>query len=739
MSNEVALGPVNQGSSEIALGPVNNNSIDLSGFDMSNIGTAAQTNPEHKDPLTAKQNFLASLPSTVQGRFHALTEMGIPAEMAEDGKTITVNGESWGDIHSPQDFVNNLPENISRFAARNMPLIGSSIALAVGGPAAGLGAMTALSAGGAAAGSLTQQVTATSITGDKIDLGETLYQTAMGAASPIAGKAVGKVAEIGLKALQKPLNIILKKSASVYPEIAETLWGLEKGNTAEMIAQFKGGKPISEIIGKTIDGVSIENANIPQKLAQRIFAKGKPTLDIDNFISAYKMHLNNITDKANINVLDEGYRGIFPGLKQETLEAIKKYNTSDLLSNKYSSDNALSVVGKQVREALEIGQRNTFEEAYGSAIKKFYDNGNKMQVDISSDYMALKTMLGPSSSNNPNGIGALLADGKINSHYGNPTERNAIQQLLNLFDPEKRQIMEQLGGISKSFSKQITIEDLVATGQKFSVGGKIYDPTPMTKMDASRVYELFRDAKSPLNQIFKAEGGASKPVEMFRKSLASKLGGINQEFNDITKKYAEFSLLKDEMGNLTKSRLGDMYKDGNLTTAVRDIDNLLGTRILPEVEKLGAAQDLQGFRTNGLNEGIKNFTRNIKDINNIKNESKALIREAMGQFEKVVATPFMEDAKFHSIASDLANQPTSWFRIKSLGFFLSGVALHNPVVGIAGGAFLANPRNAVKILEMAGPEGAATAMAAGKAVGKKATSITGQAILGKLMRKATGD
>ena len=703
----------------------------FSGIDMGNL-----PNDTAKDPLSMKQSFIASLPNTTQGKYHALVKMGLPADVAPDGKTILVDGEPWGNMNDMGGFFNDIGNNLSRWTAHNLPLlagIGSTLAL---GPEAGIPIQAAVAGIGAMGGSALQQ-TAGNAAGSQegANVGEALWQGGINAMGPPVGALAGKVAETGLKMVQKPLELAMKHTGDGFEELSQVLWGLERGNTRDLLAQFKTGRPVSEIVN-TVNA----DSSIPNKLAKQVFFNDQQQ-GIDSFARSYQKHLTNATNPTDRTTLDNIYQDLFPNINQNTLDALKKYNAGEILSPTYTADTAYRNIGSQISTALQKGEKDYFENRFGSALGNLYKSGKTQKLDLSQDYDTLITKLGPRNEANPTGINALLSDGSINPNYGSKAEREALKQFLGNFKPE----IEGLRGVVGK--GQFTVADLMKANPNSTMmvnGSPISMQSAsnvLSEMPASRAYDIFRDAKAPLNQIFKAEGEAGGPIAEFRKSITNKIGTLNPELAKVNADYTKFMSLKQAMGDINpytgiEKQLKGLYQSGTLQTYAADLDNLLNTKVLPQIEKLGAAQDLKELEYKTLQKGIDRFVTETKDINNLKNAHIDEIRKRYQAFDSVSSTPFLRQAQDHSIASEILNKPASWFKMKSIGFLLGGTVLHSPLAGLAVGVAAAKPTNQALLLKLAGKEGKFAAQQIGKNITKKTASTGGQLAIRALLSKA---
>jgi len=707
--------------------------------------TFGQQAQSTQNPLSIGESAISALPRTPEGKAEAIRRMQLPfvndVSIDNDGKSVLINGQKFEDmdISHPMTVIKGL----SRFVGHNLSMLGQIGGLALApetGGASALAIQGLFSATGSMIGEEAQQLGAQAVSGEKPSMGATITQGAIGGAAPYIGAGIEKglgVAAQGLRAMQKPTENLVLKLGDSFPEVAETLLGINRGDAQHILDTVKEGRSLKTVFNGKIGDLPTADVGVPNALANRVFYGGDNVENTtENFINTYKGHIANAQRPEDIKLIDNIYQDTHK-LTPEALDTIKKNDASVLTNPFYASDGGGRNVAEKVSSMLSSGKEAKFDDAYTQAVGNLYKQGTKSQMSLADEYGNVITKLGPISQNNPNGVGALLSSGAVNPNYGTRQEREAINNFLNIFEGS---------GVGKSKDIQQILDIASAKGASIEVGGKINKVSDLVgnlnEVSASKAYEFMKYAKTPLNIVNKIGGEASAPIGEFVKGVSDKLATLSPELAGLNKQYSEFMDLNGIMGNIKGGSLNDVnalkaaYKNPTVQSAVSNLDNLLGTKMLPEVNRLGTANEIKGVDF----DNSKNlFMKKLKGINDLKNPAIDEIKNQLRSFDAVSRLKFLQDAQDHASASEFINKPQSFFKSKYMGYLLAGQIVGGPLgmLGSLGvGMTVTNPRNVMKAL-MAG-QGVLQDNVIPKAIegaGKKVASKAGQVALSQILRK----
>ena len=689
------------------------------------------------NPLTPVQSFISAMPRTPQGKAEAIRRMEIPGVkdigIDEDGKTVLINGQPFEDINNPVELIKGL----SRFAGHNMALGGQVVAeaaLSTVAPEAGIPLMIATLGAGAAGGEVIQQLGARAASGEKLSAPDIAAQVAMGGSVPVAGKGIalaGRGLGQVLRGFTKPTEAMISKLGDAFPEVAETLLGIDRGAAQEVVNAAKSGRNLEEFFN-----VKNADTSIPTNLAKKVFYGGEQAEEsFGNWIKTFQSHLANAQSPRDRELIYNVYQDMHKGLSRTTLETIANTPSDIILSPEFSGQDAYRVQAQNMLPQIEKVNQ-AIKSKYNELIGSIYKGGAKATVSIADDCKQLLERITTSRlvSGDPTHVGGLI--GK--------DEEKLVNEILDKFKPgegndKTTKLLKSMLGKNATATVdgvKLTAADLMDKEGNF-----------LKEIPVNKAHYLTDQLDGTLDKLFKIEGKSSPAVAEFIKNVRAKISTKIPGMAEMNQEYGALKGLKAMLGGLKAGNLQseesfsnfikNSYANGTRASYLGDFDRLTGTKLTQLVDKLGAAQELQAFGARGLESARQGFISDLKGVTDIKNAKLFEQNQRLSALDNSIKTKFIQQAKDHSAVSAFVNAKQSLFKSRVLGWMLAGsLGLHVPLpVTFAAGYAASNPRNVMKMLiggQKIMQSGGVAHLA--EEAGKKATTKAGHAILGKLIR-----
>lgn len=744
------------------------------GIDYSSLKQGGGGSGEQKAPINLGEAYNIGSIRTPEYKAKYVQQLFPGAQVSLDQdkriKVTSASGDSYIEPHR-NGFVNWLKDNSTKLAEfagdQTLPILGQmgADALAVGaapetGGASMMG-LTAANAAGAGAGRLAQQAYNKELVGEPFSGGDVAMQGAAGGASVPIAAAVGPAIRETSKILAKGIHGAIDKLGGAFPNIAESLLGVPHMNSEWLIDQTRKGRSVSEIFGRDLENANSERGG--QIVRNVLFgdkdSKGLP----EDFIKHYQSLIKPISgDAGKVGVLDSFFAKNL-GLDKDTLDVLKTRSLSDLMSSDVTDPKAWRLLADKAIGAAERGT-TAIQEEYSKVLKTVIDNTKDQYVNIK-----------PLVDELAKGAEELrITDGlTMNKNYVGDAGKKAYETFLNKFG----QIMSRdskiapVGGKSggRTAGKKFTtgdLMDLLNSGIEATVNGKKVKLTPfdMTRMKVSDIRNLKAETKPFFNKLFEGTGlsqAEKRPLAQFLNGLDNALDTLPgaEPLKAMNQKYAQFQDAKDLFHTLGYGNLQEqqgvistlkqsLSKDpaGRATSQsyLADLDNMLGSKILPELKTLGASQDVRAIDFDKSEKSLLGQMRSIHQ-SGASQDTQRLGADILKTVDNAIpkrASKFYNDVRDHLTAEAFNSNRQNVFKVRYLETLLGASALTagHPVLGAAGvlaGLNLLSPQGVGKGLiagEKIVGELAKGAPTIARGASKDAMSSQGKAALATILR-----
>lgn len=703
----------------------------------------ANDNPEtpfQPSPASPSQRMNIQFANTPEGRLRIAQHMGLDATLRDDGKLLMKNqatGEYYPVTPDAKGFTNFLKDisgRMAEFIPQSFPAFGqiagdaAGTIVSGGNPVAGITAGT-FGAGLAEAGKekIANQLGA----GEEMNPGE----IGMQAGTALAGGALGEYAlKPVIQGAGKVIGSLLRRFGSHAPEVIQTIGEVPEKYTLHVMEQVKNGRALSDVINER----KADPSYLIGKTNQFLFGNEKADRNVLNMVRTYQ---RNASLSRPGNVIDSMYQNEF-GLSPSTLEAMKNYNASDILSKSNTDPEAIRTFAKDVsslmdRTATEVQNRFGAVKSDILAQKGDYNIPTSQHVQD-----ALKGLADR---------GLLTTDGKgnyfMNDQYPGSKQAQKLYSnfLSRIATLEKGSANDLLSRISSDLPANLPKPSENMTAKQFQKmiqdeEGMIRPSINLTKIanniptvKAAKLNSILNEFGTSLDSFFGSKSISDKEAA----PMAKMISGLRDELakgiddprwtanNEMYKSFKQGSAVFGKVGdgsaeseiNAVKN-IRDAYanKDEQVKRIYADYISKLDQHIpkdeaiLPRLNKLGAGQELSKIDMNDMATSFENKLTSINPTNPRSVEAENALRTYDDAVPK--SMKFLNDTK-DSLASKAFMKPGSLWKTRSLAFILGGLlgapgGIGGKIATLGAGSILAQPENLIKIMTSIQKAGNAT-------------------------------